>query len=198
MGLPARHFAREIGVSARTFRDWKRGKYTIPYGSVKTILQITDSDNNEFDKYLLDDWWYTHLGAPKGGAALFKKRGSPGTLESRIRGGQASYAQRKADPRDIFAKSIALRPPRNRSYAEFIGIMIGDGCITKYQISVYLSSLVDSGYVPYVTSLIASLFMLGARVSSEQLRLKSRSFHVLPRNLTYCSSPTGLGCISLW
>jgi hypothetical protein len=30
LGLQATHVARELRVSARTFRDWKRGKYTIP------------------------------------------------------------------------------------------------------------------------------------------------------------------------
>lgn len=48
--------------------------------------------------------------------------------------------------------------------AEFIGICLGDGCASKYQVSVTLNSIADKDYAQYVFSLSRSLFP-GATIS---------------------------------
>ncbi len=48
--------------------------------------------------------------------------------------------------------------------AEFIGICLGDGCASKYQVSVTLNSIADKDYAQYVFSLSKSLFP-GATIS---------------------------------
>ncbi|HXS14717.1 MAG TPA: LAGLIDADG family homing endonuclease [Candidatus Saccharimonadales bacterium] len=49
-------------------------------------------------------------------------------------------------------------PSYNNDLAEFVGICLGDGCVSKYQISITLNSHADKDYIPYVASLIKKLF----------------------------------------
>lgn len=49
-------------------------------------------------------------------------------------------------------------PPQNDLLAEFIGICLGDGYVSKYQTQIILNSIADKDYAPYVISLIQTLF----------------------------------------
>lgn len=54
-------------------------------------------------------------------------------------------------------KNVRL-PGKSRWLAEFIGICLGDGCASTYQVTVSLNSIADANYVPYVLNLIKKLF----------------------------------------
>jgi hypothetical protein len=54
-------------------------------------------------------------------------------------------------------KNIAL-PPFSVELAEFIGICLGDGCVSGYQVSVTLNKNADKEYIPYVAHLMIRLF----------------------------------------
>lgn len=60
-------------------------------------------------------------------------------------------------------KEVVL-PSHGSEFAEFIGICLGDGCISGYQVSVTLNKHADSDYIPYVYDLMKKLFP-GVRVS---------------------------------
>lgn len=60
-------------------------------------------------------------------------------------------------------KTVVL-PRRNKKLAEFVGICLGDGCTSDYQVSVTLNSVADKEYVLYVKKLAACLFP-GATIS---------------------------------
>lgn len=49
-------------------------------------------------------------------------------------------------------------PPENEELAEFVGILLGDGYVSKYQTSVILNSIADKDYILYVVNLISKLF----------------------------------------
>ena len=49
-------------------------------------------------------------------------------------------------------------PVKSKDLAEFIGICLGDGYTTRYQVGIVLNSLVDSEYSEYVLSLLRALF----------------------------------------
>src|SRR5579872_3372218 len=49
-------------------------------------------------------------------------------------------------------------PLLSKQLAEFVGICLGDGCITKYQVSVTLNTNADKNYIPYVKKLMEELF----------------------------------------
>ncbi|SRR5258706_289546 len=60
-------------------------------------------------------------------------------------------------------KNVKL-PLYSFSLAEFVGICLGDGHISKYQTAVTLNALADKNYIPYVISLAKNLFK-GANIS---------------------------------
>lgn len=54
-------------------------------------------------------------------------------------------------------KRIKL-PKYSSSLAEFVGICLGDGYVSKYQTSITLNKTVDKDYTPYILELASSLF----------------------------------------
>lgn len=54
-------------------------------------------------------------------------------------------------------KQITL-PAKSEDLAEFIGILLGDGDLTQYQVTVTLNTDADKDYIPYVFSLIRKVF----------------------------------------
>lgn len=56
-------------------------------------------------------------------------------------------------------KKYAVLPKKySADLAEFFGIMLGDGSLTKYYLKVYLNRINDKNYVPFVVKLVQSLF----------------------------------------
>ena len=49
-------------------------------------------------------------------------------------------------------------PKKSTDLAEFVGIMLGDGELTRYQVKVSLNTLVDKEYIYYVSILMKRLF----------------------------------------
>lgn len=49
-------------------------------------------------------------------------------------------------------------PTPTKELAEFIGICLGDGYASKYQVSITLNSIADEKYLPYVVNLSKTLF----------------------------------------
>lgn len=49
-------------------------------------------------------------------------------------------------------------PKHNSDLAEFIGICLGDGCASRFQVTVFLNSIADKEYILYVIRLIQKLF----------------------------------------
>ena len=54
-------------------------------------------------------------------------------------------------------RDISLPDLSNR-FAEFVGIMLGDGHISSGQIWVYINNTTDKDYIPYVADLLKDLF----------------------------------------
>jgi hypothetical protein len=150
--------AEILGVSARTLRDWRKGKFTIPQSDCATLMKIAGLDLDIPPDSTLDDYWYAPAAAKKGGLAYMRTYGSLGDRISRKMGGRRSYEIRKFAERDIFTSKVIRSPEKSVDLAEFLGILIGDGGVTRYQVTVSLSSLVDTDYVPYVVNLGNTLF----------------------------------------
>lgn len=155
--------AKLFGVVGRSYRDWRRGKYAVTVRAA----EIVESDFGiafPVDKNrALAEWIKSKSeGGRKGGLACYKKYGSPGTLEGRKRGGSRALAilrQRGVIPP---AKEFNFPRVRNADLAEFIGILLGDGGITREQACITLNSEEDKEYLWYVLRLITELFHFSA------------------------------------
>lgn len=157
-GLTLSQIAALLGISVRMLSDWKSGKYTIPSDQLEELISAAGLSSGSINPTLKDNWWYAGAAGKVGSAVRAERHGPLGTYESRRLGGRNSYAARKSNPRDIFSRKVIVKPEQDVLLAEFIGIMIGDGNMTNYQISIALSSLVDVKYSRYVVGLVEKLF----------------------------------------
>lgn len=150
--------AELVGVHERTVRDWRRGKFTIPGESFQKLIAKSGLDSSSLEVTELSDLWHVAEAGRVGGRVTILKHKTIGTVESRRKGGQASYIKRKDDADDIFAKTTVHFPSESPDLAEFIGIMIGDGSVGQYQISITLNRVDDAAYAVAVVRLIEELF----------------------------------------
>lgn len=60
-------------------------------------------------------------------------------------------------------------PQLSNSLAEFVGICLGDGNVSKYQVGITLNSVADINYIPYVVDLSQMLF---PQIKISQIRKK--------------------------
>jgi len=153
-----RQIAEITGVSVRTISDWKRGKYTIPSQHFETIVSAAQIDQGSINPLVMKDWWHNGEAGKKGAAIRMQKYGSLGTSEGRRLGGINSYLSRKGKMDGIFTPKIIRKPVKNKLFAEFIGILIGDGGLTQYQVVVTTNSVDDYEYSLFVAKLIERLF----------------------------------------
>lgn len=135
-----------LGVSGRSLENWYRCERLLPEGIYKTLL---DDSRLVIDnvKFLPDNW-----GLVKGGNASFLKYGSFWTLEGSKKGGINS------------SRKFPL-PEYSKNLAEFIGIMLGDGGMSRGQISITLGYSTDYKYVPYIKRLVKKLFAIDISIS---------------------------------
>ena len=89
-----------------------------------------------------------------------------GTIESRIKGGKISQQHRREDPEKYRqlgcnVKKVFATPPYSVEFAEVIGIILGDGAISKYQVRISLDRHRDKEYAKFVTDLMG--VVLGER-----------------------------------
>lgn len=146
------------GMSVRTLCDWKKGKYTIPGDKLESLVQLAGVRMEQIDTEQVPQWWSNSRAGRIGGRNYVEKYGMIGTIESRKSGGVASFQRRRLHDNDIYSKKTITIPTDCDDFAEFIGIMIGDGSVGQYQISVTLDSRTDVEYAEYVIQLTERLF----------------------------------------
>lgn len=152
--------AEVVGVHKRTMNDWKREKTSMSFPALKTILRKTGWEmpgNVE----MKEPFWYTHKGAREGGLAVYKKYGRVG--------GDPEYRKKKwyewweregrFKHHPIINTTLPIRRPRKSAdLAEFVGIVLGDGGISKRQLTITLNDKDDKDYGEFVITLIKKLF----------------------------------------
>jgi len=147
-------------LSERTIRDWRRERFLMDYRALKILCNKTHFLLPRNVK-LKDRYWYVEKGASKGGRALFKKYGKIG--------GDPEYRKKKWyewwEKEGKYKSHTILNLPKpikkpvfSKDLAEFVGIMLGDGGITKYQVVITLHSEDEKEYGKFVISLIKKLF----------------------------------------
>lgn len=146
-------------VSVRTVRDWEKGRWSLPLSVFEKLVFVSGFKKNIFSPKLLPDFWHIKNAGRKGALARMRKYGNFGTQEGRRLGGIRSFAtHRKLKDKFItIAKQINI-PADNEKLAEFLGILVGDGHLSDYQVSIYMNSISDKEYADFVQKLIGRLF----------------------------------------
>jgi hypothetical protein len=159
LGINWREFAKILKISEKTLLDWKREKITLPLDTVKTIHKKSGLPIPK-NVTLLSPYWYTKKGARKGGLAVLKKYkiigGNPQLRIKKWREWWEKEGRFKEHP--ILNKKLPFKKPKKtRELAELIGILLGDGGISRYQIKITLHLKNDLAFSRYVVKLIEDL-----------------------------------------
>lgn len=96
--------------------------------------------------------------------------GNPGTTDGRIKGGFASIAKFRSNPELSLRKGFKLEkkitvPQRSPLLSEFIGIVLGDGSLSNYQVKIYFNAKTDNYYANFVKNMVIKLFNINAKVA---------------------------------
>lgn len=161
--LQREDLAAKLGVSGKTLADWQREKY-FPDQDKLNQLSILSGLPIPTPIEIREDWWSCRVHSSIGAKAKYKKYGCSLTLEDRVKGGHNSQVARKENPEYYRSLGCNMRnqftfPPHNFQFAELIGILLGDGHISKNgQFTITLNSIKDKQYSTYVVRLITTLF----------------------------------------
>lgn len=158
--LSINDLAKICKVSSRTIRDWRREKFTI---SEDTLLQLNKKFNITIPSRIkyLKDYWYVIKGAKKGALKRMELYGPPGTLEGRRKGGIISQLRREQHPElypNCISKKKFIEPKKSSQLAELVGIILGDGGITSYQLKISLNKETEPEYIKFVSNLLKKTF----------------------------------------
>lgn len=160
LGITTRELAKLAGVHVRSMNDWKREKFSISLNSMNKLcrkIHVSLPTNI----HIRDPFWYTAKGAKTGWMTVYKKYG--------FLGGNPEYRKKKWyewwEREGKFKKHPIINvfspidfPKKSVKLAEFVGILLGDGGVTKGQITITLNKTDDKEFAAYVHNLIRQLF----------------------------------------
>lgn len=158
--LTRSEFAKKLKISKRTLADWKREEVTVSETSAKLISKLAKIPIPKNHKVIN---WRIHLrnAGRIGSRVKFEKYGSVGGDEKHRKEKWREWWDRVGQykkPAKGFTTLIKIRLPRkSKELAEFIGILLGDGHIAKYQVTITLSSK-EKQYIQFVQMMIKNLF----------------------------------------
>lgn len=160
LGMNGREFAEKLKISQRTLTAWAHEKIKISFVVAQRISKLTHIQIPKNHRVIN---WRAHLqkAGKIGGRNRFIKYGSVATDEMYRKSKWKEWWKitgqyKKTAPG--FQTLIKIKIPRKSILlAEFVGIMLGDGGVNPYHISVTLS-VEEKEYILYVDSVIRKLF----------------------------------------
>ncbi|MCX6791284.1 MAG: hypothetical protein NTV62_03810, partial [Candidatus Gribaldobacteria bacterium] len=149
------------GLSERTIRDWRRGKFTLDLVVTEILCKKTGILFPKIAE-LKDDYWYVALGSSLGAKTVLQKYGHVGGDPEYRKQKWFEWWEREGKIKNLNTGILARKPFKkpifSEDLAEFVGILLGDGCISKNQINIAFNSEDENGYLPFVGNLVSKLF----------------------------------------
>lgn len=148
-----------LGISTRNLIDWENERFSMTIKAVKIIsekLRIKIPDDVE----IKEPYWYSNKGAKEGGLRTYAKYGRiGGDPESRNKKWHEWWEKKGKYKKHPILDPIPIKEPKkDNRLAEFVGVMLGDGGMTNYQVKITLNSVDDAEYAIYLENLIEKLF----------------------------------------
>lgn len=149
-----------FSITPRSFTDWRSEKTKLPLSAYYKIPIEIRKDYLPIKT--IDRFWYTKKGGRAGYKKVLEKYGEiPKNEEFRKEKWKEWWNTEGSKKNRIIGSTKTYRKaPHSKKLAEFIGIMIGDGGITRYQITITLNKESDDKYILYVEKLIYELFKI--------------------------------------
>jgi len=159
LNLSCIELAKLLKISSRTLIDWKREKFSMTLKAVKILVRKTNRKMPEHIE-IKNSFWYVNKAAKLGGIAVYKKYGKIGGDPEIRKQKWYEWWEREGKYKSnlITSRKSIKKPKYSRELAEFIGLMLGDGGISTFQISITLHYKDDKEYSKFVVALIKKLF----------------------------------------
>ena len=195
LSLGRDELAEIFNINKRTLSDWCREKSTMNY---KALLDLHKNYNISIPKEIkiLPQFWYVNRAAKLGALMRNKLHGNFGTPEGRRKGGLTTIGKFMLNPE--LAKKLGLRiikdikrPKRGLQLAEFVGIVLGDGGLTDYQLKITFNRDTDAEHANFMKELIEELFKLTPKIISKKSD-KGSDIAVYSKNLVEFLESNGL------
>ena len=152
--------AQICSCSERTIRDWRREKFDMQLLCARSLSKHAQIPLPKNIK-IRDRYAHTHDAAIKGARALFRKYGRIPVDENYRKARWFKWWQEKGclqiQAPQFYALAV-VKPPESVELAEFMGTMMGDGGMQKYQATITLHHIDDRKYIDFVISRIKKLF----------------------------------------
>ncbi len=164
LNLNSSELALLLGIHARTLQEWLKGSRTMAHSAVMALSLKTGIPIPRGIKIIK---WNEHLKkiAVEGGKASYAKNGFGRNPDKRKKAWKKWWETKgKFENREILLPKEIFFPRKSIKLAEFVGIMMGDGGVSKYHISVTLNSETDKEYAIFVCALIKDLFHLEPKI----------------------------------
>ncbi len=159
LDTPLYDIAQRLGISVRTLMDWRREKFLISQSAARLLSKKSGIPIPK-NAHIKKAFWSVKKAAKKGGRAVYKKYGRVGGSETeRLKSWYEWWNTKgKFNHYPIFEKLPIREPKKSAALAEFVGIILGDGGITKHQVTITLHHIDDKAYGKFVAKLIKNLF----------------------------------------
>lgn len=162
-GMKTTELAGLLKIHVRSLNDWRREKYTISLRALKILCEKTGVEIPSCAT-IRKPFWYVGHGASAGALAVYKKYGHYGfDINPEHRKKKWLEWWEKAgrfNENKYFVTRKIREPAQGKDLAEFIGIVLGDGGITKRQVTITLHKIDDAEYARYVSKLMTKLFKI--------------------------------------
>ena len=156
--ITSKELAALAHVSMRQVSRWIAEEYTLPLFVATTISKRTAVSIPANVKYV-EQFAHTSKAGQKGGKSTIKLYGRvPGSEKTRLSAWKRWWEDSGRDKVIAISKKQVSFPEPSTTLAEFTGIMMGDGGLSKHQICVTLNLKDDLEYSFFVGKMMEQLF----------------------------------------
>lgn len=162
--VPVKDIAKVCFCSERTIRDWQREKFYMNY---ECLLRLCSTYGLPIPVVKKVHRFAHNISAgKKGGQRTVALYGGVKVDESiRKQSWQKWWdGEGKKKRRDFITSKKVTLPSKSKDLSEFMGLMLGDGTVSTYHISVTLHSVDDYEYSLFVQQLMKKLFSVCPKV----------------------------------
>lgn len=160
LDLSLKELADLGGIHIRSLIDWKREKFSMSLSALKEFCREAKLPQPTGIK-IKEPFWYVSKGSLAGWLAVKEKYGGVPLDEEYRKKRWYEWWNREGRYRKDLITGITKpfkKPKISKELAEFAGIMIGDGGMTKSQLRITFNKETDKDYCNFVENLVNRIF----------------------------------------
>ena len=172
LGMTWAQMAALCGVDRKTLFDWRQENSHIRNDALLRLASLSGVLLPSIREIIVEDDWHSRAGR-RGAQTSLERYGNPATVEGRSKGGLVTQQRRQENPEAYPWATTAkwIREPElSPRLAELVGIILGDGNLNQYYVSITLHLWHERDYASFVARLFRELFEVEVRPRAEVVK----------------------------